>query len=334
MLNDVKPEQRPALFDSLRRNLSQVPGVESVSLASDMPLGGDAPDQSEIRFTDRPAGTQKITVGHSVVDENYFATMGIRLLEGRAMRPKTKGAEEIVINHFMAEKFWPHQDAIGRTLEIVEGKVRATVVGVAVDGKYGDLDEVPQAYMYLPIEWQELGAAMLIARTAGDPRLWFDPMTRVVRQLNIQQPLPPMTLDDWMNLTLFVPRMALACVSGLALLAVLLATVGLYGAISYSVRERRRELGIRIALGARPAQVMELVFRRTIAIAGGGVLLGLGLGVAAGAIFRSEFYALHTVEWRVLAPVGIGMAAVSLAIAYAAARKWTRMNPMDAVRHI
>ena len=128
--------------------------------------------------------------------------------------------------------------------------------------------------------------------------------------------------------------MTLAAVIGLSVLAVLLATVGLYGAISYSVRERRRELGIRIALGARPAQVMGLVFRRTIIIAGTGVLVGLGLGVAASAIFRSQFYQIHPIEWRVLAPVAIGMAAVSLGIAFAAAWRWTRMNPMDAVRHI
>ncbi len=334
--NGVTPEQGGVLFDNLRRGAAGISGVESASLASDLPLGGDDPDQVEIHLTDRPDTGQKTMIGHSVVDENYLATLGIKLLAGRTFRGSDsgKGAEEVVINHFMAEKFWPHQEPIGRTFELVSGKRAAMVVGVAADGKYGNLDEPQMAFLYEPLGRQLQGAATLILRTKGDPRLWFDPMSRMVRQYGIKLPLPPMTMDDWLNLTLFVPRMTLACVSGLSVLAVLLATVGLYGAISYSVRERRRELGIRIALGARPAQVLELVFRRTIAIAGTGVLLGLGLGEAAGAIFRSQFYAIHTVEWRVLGPVGIAMATVSLSIAYAAARKWTRMNPMDAVRHI
>ncbi len=334
--NEISREQSVRLFDELRRGAAAIPGVESVAIASDLPLGGDSPDHDEIFFTDRPASSQKITAGYSVVDENYFATLGIRLIEGRGFRSADRGngAEEIVINRFMAEKFWPHQNALGRTIQIAKERRAATVVGIAVDGKYGDLDEPQQSYMYYSLGRHYQAGATLIVRTAGDPRLWFDPISRMVRQSGIKLPLPPMTMDDWMNLTLFVPRVTLAAVIGLSVLAVLLATVGLYGAISYSVRERRRELGIRIALGARPAQVMGLVFRRTIIIAGTGVLVGLGLGVAASAIFRSQFYQIHPIEWRVLAPVAIGMAAVSLGIAFAAARRWTRMNPMDAVRHI
>jgi macrolide transport system ATP-binding/permease protein len=334
--NQVKPEQGAHLFAELRRGAAAIPGVEAVALASDLPLGGDPPDQMEIRLTDRPDTGQKTTIGHSVVDENYFATMGIRILDGRVFRPSTtgKGPEEVVINQLAAERFWPHQNPVGRNIQIVEGKRTATVVGVAANGRYGDLDEQQQTYLYRPLDRNYQNSVTLITRTSGDPRLWFDPLSRAVRQAGIQMPLPPMSMDDWMNLTLFLPRMSLFAVSGLSVLAVLLATVGLYGAISYSVRERRRELGIRIALGASPSQVMQLVFRRTIAIAGTGVLLGMGLGSAAGAIFRSQFYRIHTVEWKVLAPVAIAMTVASLAISYAAARRWTRMNPMDTVRHV
>jgi ABC-type antimicrobial peptide transport system permease subunit len=155
----------------------------------------------------------------------------------------------------------------------------------------------------------------------------------MVRKLGVKMPLPPTTMESWMNLTLFVPLLMLGCVSGLAVLATMLATVGLYGAISYSVSERRREMGIRIALGARPAQVMQLVFRETLTIAGVGVTGGLALGVAASVILGSQFYGVRAVEWWVIVPVGMGMVAVSLGIALAAAWRWTRMNPMDTVRH-
>ena len=117
-----------------------------------------------------------------------------------------------------------------------------------------------------------------------------------------------------MNLTLLVPLLMLGCVSGISVLGMLLATIGLYGAISYSMSERRRELGIRVALGARPAQLMQLVFRETLIVAGAGVVVGLALGVAASMIFRSQFYGIQRLECYVLAPVAMGMLAASLAI--------------------
>ena len=324
------------LYQNLRRNAAAISGVEASALAGDLPLGGDEPDKAEVRFPGRPADGQKITIGYSTVDENYFAAMEIRLLEGRTFRPSAsdKGPEEIIVNRFLANQYWPGQNAIGRTIELVEGNRTGTVVGIAADGKYADLDEPQRAFFYRPLDKNYQNSVTLIARTSADPRRWFDPLARAVKSLDIPLPLPPMSLDDWMNLTLFLPRVSLVCVSGLTVLAVLLAMIGLYGAISYSVRERRRELGIRIALGARPGQVMELVFRRTIAIAGTGVALGMGMGSAAAILFRSQLYRIHALEWTVLAPVALAMAAVSLAIAYAAARRWTRMSPMEAVRHI
>src|SRR5260370_25700941 len=233
----------------------------------------------------------------------------------------------------MAEQFWPHQNPIGRTIRIVEGNRLLTIVGVAANGKYGDLDEAQLPFMYHALRQQYQSNVTLIARTQGDPRLWVEPISQTIRQLGVKLPLHPATMESWMNLTLFYPFLILDCVVGLSVLGMLLATIGLYGAISYSVSERRRELGIRIALGARPAQLMQLVFRQTLMVAGMAVLAGLALGVAAGTIFRSQFYGIDRLEWFVLAPVGLAMIAISLAIACAAGWRWTRMNPMDAVRY-
>lgn len=330
---DLPAERGFGLYARARRAVAGLPGVQSVSLASDLPLGGDSADTDEVRFPDRPQGREKVTIGHTVADDSYFATLGIRLLEGRLLRPVDSGPEEIVINRFMARKFWPGRSALGRTIEIGAKRSPAVVVGIAADGRYSDFDEPQKPYMYYAFRRHYQPGCLLIARTSGDPRLWERPVTNAVRAAGINPPLPPMTIDDWFDLTLFVPRMMTKAMSGLALLAMLLATVGLYGAISYSVRDRRRELGIRIALGARPGQVLRLVFRRTLAVAGTGVVVGLLLGVAAAALFRSQFFRMHAVEWTVLAPVGLGMAAVSLTIAWAAARRWTRMSPMEAVRH-
>ena len=336
----VSKEQGIERYEALRRGAAGIAGVEAVALANDLPLGGEAGDRVEIRFADRPPGAQKIFTELMSVDENYFSTMGIRLLAGRVFRASDteKSPEVVVVNRCLAERFWPGQEAVGRTLRIVdnsrkEGSRPVTVAGLVADGKYDNLDEPQQTFLYLALGQHYEPQFRVILRTAGDPRRWSEPASRMVRSLGVQLPVAPIPLDAWMNLTLFVPLVTLASTVGLSVLAVLLAAVGLYGAISYSVSGRRRELGIRIALGARPAQLMRLVFRETLAMTGGGVLAGAALGVAAGDLFRSRFYGIHRLEWPVLAPVAAAVVAAALAIAFLAARRWTRMDPMDAVRH-
>jgi putative ABC transport system permease protein len=233
----------------------------------------------------------------------------------------------------MAEKFWPGKSAVGRAIRLGDDKHAAKIIGVTADTKYATLDEAIQPFMYYPLAQNYQAGEMLIARTKGDPKLWKEPLARMIRGLGVKVPLPPVTLENWINLTLFVPIFVLGCVAGLSALGIFLATIGLYGAISYSVGERRKELGIRIALGARPGQVMSMVFRETLWVSGAGVAAGLAFGVAATVIFRSQLYGIERIEWRVLAPVTIGMVGLSLTTAFLAARRWTRMNPMDAVRH-
>jgi predicted permease len=331
-------EQGARLYAELRRRVGQIGGIESVSLVRSLPLGGGGGndfDHEEVRFTDRPASDQKTFVHSTIVDENYFSTLGIPLLAGRPFRfsDLEKMPEVIVINRFMAEQFWPRQNPIGRTILTAKGNRLLTIVGVAADGKYGDLDEPQLPFMYHALGQRYQSDITLIARTRGDPRLWTEPISRTIRQMGVKLPFPAASMESWMNLTLFYPLLALGCAGGLSALAMLLTTIGLYGTISYSVGERRMELGIRTALGAGPAQLMQLVFRETLIVAGTGVMAGLALGVAAGTILRSQFYGIHRLEWFVLAPVAMAMIAISLAIALAAGWRWAHMSPMDAVRH-
>jgi ABC-type antimicrobial peptide transport system permease subunit len=120
----------------------------------------------------------------------------------------------------------------------------------------------------------------------------------------------------------------------LSAIALLLAVVGLYGTIFYSVSERRREIGIRVALGAVPRQLFSMVLKRTALIAGVGVVAGTALGIAATVLLRSQFFGIRVVEWYVLAPVAVSMILLAAVVAMAAARPWMRMNPMEAVRHV
>ena len=342
--DDAGEAGRQRLADDIRRTVSGIHGIESVALADELPLGGGTGDRDDVHFTDRPDDPDKKNIiEYAAVDENYFTTLGIRLLDGRGFRSSDGAGSPsvVVINRFMAEKYWPNQSAIGRTIRILgnsrrQGEIHeeTTIVGIVANGKYDDLDEAQQPYLYHPLARNFNGVATVIARTSGDPRQWLQPMVGALRKLDVSLPLPPTTMDSWMNITLFVPLLTLGCVTAVSLLAMLLSAAGLYGAISYSVSDRRKELGIRIALGARPGQVMRMVFRQTLWIAGVGVVTGLGLSVAAGVLLADQFYRVHPVEWTVLVSVGLGMISLCLGIAFAAARRWTRMNPMDAVRHI
>ena len=224
------------------------------------------------------------------------------------------------------------RDAVGKTVTLGETPRKATVVGVVADGKYEDLDEAPRAFLYSALSQHYQSAINIVARTGGDPQLWVAPMAQTLRGLDVVI-LNPFTFDSWMNLTLFFERMAAGCVAGLSALGLLLAAIGLFGAISYSVIERRKELGIRVALGARPGQLLEMIVRHTLLIASTGVGIGLLLGVGATVLLRSQFYQIGAVEWTVLVPVSVAMLAVASAVAYFSAKPWLGINPMEAVRH-
>jgi len=327
---DAMPEAkgRP-LFADLRRQVAALPGVEAVTLTSNVPLLGAG--QEPVLF---PGAAKATPVPHGVVDEDYFDTFRIRLLSGRVFNSfdRDKTPEVVVVNHKMAETLWPGEDAVGKTITLGEKPRKATVVGIVADGKYDDLDEAPKPFFYYALSQHYQSAINIVARTGGDPQLWIAPMAATMRGLDVVI-LDPFTFDSWLNLTLFFERVTAACVAGLSGLGLLLAAIGLFGAISYSVSERRKELGIRVALGARPGQLLEMIVRHTLLLASTGVGIGLLLGVGATVMLRSQFYQIGAVEWTVLVPVSVVMLAVSSLVAYFSAKPWLAINPMEAVRH-
>jgi putative ABC transport system permease protein len=207
------------------------------------------------------------------------------------------------------------------------------VIGVVGDGKYESFDEAPRAAMYFALSQHYQATIIAVARTQNDPRLWVEPVDKTVKGLGIELPFRPATYDSWTNFSLLGERITAGGVAGLGVLGMLLAIVGLFGAISYSVSERKKELGIRVALGARPGQLLEMVLRETLSITGVGIAIGILLGVGATVLLRSEFYGVSAVEWTVLVPVAAAMLGISALVAYLCARSWIVINPMEAIRH-
>jgi hypothetical protein len=269
------------------------------------------------------------------VDSRYFATLGIPILSGRVFNSTdTPGHPlSVIVNRKMAETLWPGQDPLGRRILFGEPPVGRFVVGVVPNGKYQSLDEPDRLFFYESLAQTAPGNVYLIAKTEGNPSALGQPLTHALQQLHLQLPMAPFTLDSWMNLSLLGERVAAAGISGLGGLGLLLALIGLFASVSWSVTERKKELGIRSALGATPKQLLRMIVRQTALLTGIGIALGTLLGVGATSLLRSLLYGIGTVEWPVLATVSGGMLAVCLAVASLSANPSTKADPMEAVRH-
>lgn len=334
--NGYSEEQGRNFYLRMRDAAAQIYGVKSIALAGDIPLSEDDGNPEQVHVEGSSATNQQVVSISSVaVDENYFSTLGIPLLAGRtfAAADTAKGSAVMVINHLMAEKYWPRQNPIGKTVRMDNDSHVETVVGVVSDGKYIDIGEPARPFMYFDLNQRYQPAVYLIARTQGNPRQWLAPMSEALKKLDPQLSFQTLTMDDWKELSLYVPRITLVCTGAFGGLAFILAAVGLYGAVFFSVSERKKEFGIRVALGAAPRDLWKMILRQTSAVTAVGVAIGIIGGVIASLLARSLLYEIHPVEWLVLLAVALAMGGMTVFTAYSAARPWMRADPMESVRH-
>ena len=334
--NGISEQHGRAIYSRVRESVSQLPGVESVSLSDSYPLSGSGTTDQVLFEGTTANGGRGVSIAYGVVDGNYFSTLGIPLLTGRIFTASDteKSPEVILINRTMSEKYWPNQSPVGRTVGIENGKRHVTVIGVVGDTKYSDVDEAPQPHMYLAFTQHYQPGFTILVRTSGNPTQWSSAISETLHNLSPELGYLNITMGEWLEFALYVPRLTLICVSAFGVLAFVLAAVGLYGAVFYSVSERTREMGIRVALGAEPWDLWKLVLRQTSTITAIGIFLGIAGGVGAGVLARSMLYKIQIVEWFVFFGVAFTMIAMTLITAYSAARPWMRVDPMKAVRHV
>lgn len=328
--------QGRALYAKVREAVSPAPGLESISLASDVPISQNEGSVEQVRFENSSTANETTqNIAFAVVDENYFSTLRLPILTGRAFTAADtpKGSPVIIVNHILAEKFWPGQNPIGKTVKIEHGNRTATVVGVAADGKYIDVEEPSRPFIYFDLNQNYQPVIYLLARTHAAPRQWLSPLSDALQKIDPRLFAMTLTFDDWMDFNLFVPRITLICIAGFGALAFLLAAVGLYGAVFYSVSERKKELGIRVALGARPSDLWSMILRQTSLVTATGVVLGSFGGIVATILVRSLLFGIHPVEWLVLLGVTLLMGAMTVLTAYSAAHPWIHADPLESVRH-
>jgi len=330
--NEVRTKQ---FYKDVRERVGSVPGISSVTWASNLPLWGHKETGITIEGREQRTKSEAISSVVNTVDLDYFSTLGIPFREGRDFTQDDRDISEpvAIINETMAARYWPGQDALGKRLELPGGKDFLKVIGVVKTADYGSLGEPPQPCVYIPLRQNYSDEMILYIRTAGDPSTVLTTVQSGIHDID-----PGLPIDDIrtgtkvINQALWWAQIGVGLLGVFGLLALGLASVGLYGIMAYSVSRRRREIGLRMALGAGPGSVALLVLRQgmTLVLAGAGI--GIALALLAGRGLSRFLYGVSGVD-----PVSIGgatlvLAGVAFLACYLPARSASRVDPLVALR--
>jgi len=323
-----------AFYTRLLERVRALPGVRSASLADHLPLG-QVMRMAGVEISGHT--TQPVGIELAVVAPGYFDAMGTPLVRGRDFTAQDDGQAPavVVINQQMADRYWPGQEAVGQSITLSgrEGRgTRAQVIGVAKSGKYQSLGEDPKPYFYRPLLQEYEPGAQLIVR-AEDQAQVLGALRALVRELDPRMALVGLeTLEQHMQLPLFPAQAAGTLLGMFGALALALAVVGLYGVISYSVSQRAREIGVRMALGARSSDVFRLVFSQGLRL----TTIGLGVGFAGALVvsrvLSSVLYGVSPMDPISFGAVAVLLTVVALLASYVPARWAVRVDPMRALR--
>ena len=325
-------------YRNLLARVEAQPGVERASLVRFAQLGFSyAQFQVFKEGGHDPQTDEGISTGFNVVGPNYFKTMETPLLRGRDFaETDRKGAPGVVVlNETLAATLWPGEDALGKRVSVSgpEGPF-LEVVGVARDGKYRSLGETPHPYIYQPLLQSYDPKMTLVVRTTGEPQSVAAAVREQIRALDANLPVADVkTLRDQLDLSLFPSRVAAWTLGGFGVLALLLAAIGIYGVVSYSVAQRTREIGVRMALGAKEKDVLRLVLGEGLFVIAVGLALGLLLAVAATRVIAGFLYGVGATDPLTFAGVPLLLGFVALVASYIPARRATKVDPLVALRY-
>jgi predicted permease len=263
--------------------------------------------------------------------------METQLLRGRDFtEADRKGAPGVVVvNQTLAASLWPGEDALGKRVSVSgpEGPF-LEVVGVARDGKYRSLGETPHPYIYQPLLQSYDPNMTLLVRTTGEPQSVAPTVREQIRALDANLPIADVkTLQDQVDLSLFPSRVAAWTLGGFGVLALLLAAIGIYGVVSYSVAQRTREIGVRMALGAKENDVLRLVLGEGLFVILFGLSLGLLIALAATRVIAGFLYGIAPADPLTFVGVPLLLGSIALVACYVPARRATKVDPLVALRY-
>ena len=311
-----------------------LPGAKSAGLADWVPLGFGSSGDDFVPEGYAAGKQEAISAGVAHVSPGYFATMEIPLERGRdfSFADSAETAPVVIINRAVAARYWPGQEAVGKRVRI-EGKW-ATVVGVARTTHYYDLEEPPKSFIYLPLEQFYSPGVTLHVRLSGEPLAAAVETTSLIHELNAGLPVFDVsTLEARITPVTYGLRMAGTFSGVFGLLALALAAVGIYGVVACGTRQRTREFGVRMALGAQRGDVMRLVLRQGITMLLAGTAAGLAASLAATRLMGRMLFGVTATDPLTYLSVTALLAAATLVACYLPARRAVQVDPQMALRH-
>jgi putative ABC transport system permease protein len=330
-----KPIQRVNFYKALLQRLNSAPGVKSASMVSHLPFSySKSADSMIIEGAPPPPPGQKPIIFLRKIDPKYFETLQVPLLKGRFFdEHDPRGYPVAIINETMARRCWPGQDPVGRRFGGDE-KNWMTVVGVVGDMRQSSLGEAPDMEAYIPHAEIPDAAMAIVVRTNMDPLRLAPTLRSAVNELDKELPVSDIgTLAGSIAHSTREQRLTVALLGAFALLALALAAIGIYGVISYTVTCRRREIGVRMTLGAERGRIIGMVVRHALLLGSVGVAIGIAAGLALTRFLRSMLFGVSATDPAVFVGVSLFLLAVTALAGYVPARRAARVDPLVALRH-
>jgi putative ABC transport system permease protein len=323
-------------YQALQEKLSNVPGVVAAGTAVTLPIGGD--DFGTVYIVEGHPPVDAASTphgGYQIVGPGYFAAMRIPIRSGRDVRASdTRQSEPIVlVNEALARQAWPGQDPLGRRLRMDERQPWSRVVGVVGDIRHLGPSVPPRPEIYQADSQNSFPFMAFVVRTSGEPYATVPSLRRAVAELDPNLPLAGLgTMDEHVERALSKPKFFSTLVTAFGLLAVMLALIGIYAMMAWSVTERQREFAIRVALGARGSTLTAMVLRRALVLAAIGIAGGLLGARAATGVLTGLLYGVRPTDPSAFALTGVLVAIVSLAACYVPVRRAIRVDPVSLLR--
>jgi putative ABC transport system permease protein len=330
-------EKIASFFDSLLEKVQALPGVTSAAVAGVFPLDKSPAfnNQYLVEGQQGNATDAKPVAELNVVSPDYFRTLGVPLVGGRIFdgRDRLDKPRVAIANQALAQHRWPAMDPLGRRVSIDNGKTWTQIIGVIGDVREHGLDQQPEDLIYLPFAQYPQSSPSLVARTQGDPMNVARTAVQRLYEVDPNQPAGRIqSLEQLRADSIAAPRLTANLLGLFALLALAIAAAGISGVMALSVSQRTHEIGVRMAIGARPAEIVRMILRQGMGLAIVGVALGLGGALALASAVKSLLFGVTPTDPTTFALVAAALSAAAFAACYIPARRAAQVDPLRALR--
>jgi putative ABC transport system permease protein len=331
------PDSIATFFKRVNERISAAPGVESVCSTYSLPMSAVAFAWEPITIEGYvPKNAQDTIISNvRIVSPEYFQTLGVSLVEGRLFNEHDRKGEPetTIVDEALAKRFWPNESAVGKRMQRGKSGSWRTIVGVISDGKQYSMEKEPPIAVYYPFEQSLARSMYLVVRTTSDPNQMTTAITQEIQAQDADMPVFDVSsMDERLRDALSRRRFSMFMLGVFAAIASILAAIGIYGVMAYSVNQRTHEIGIRLALGAQPGDILRLIIRQALILVSVGVLIGLGGAFALTRIMSSLLFGINSTDGLTFAITPLLLGGVAFMASFIPARRAAKVDPMTALR--